>query len=152
MRWRKAHRNRKRILAQQKVKIEPRRFMRNPDVAWEEWLNKLLPTMLDEKNSLVARFLKSRDDLLPTHRVPLPRRMFVPTPIPHGYVSSVQMDEGQRRAIRRIDRTIQESIYKGDYPKSRFFIIVDELDFPCEPKPTKELIYGDKWTAFRRLT
>ena len=147
MNWRKAHRNRRRQLRARMVSIEPAYFMRNPDIGWEEWLKQMLPTMLNP-DSVMARILMRKPVPTPSHKIPMCIPKFVPKPMPHGfYPSSVEMSEGQRRAIRRIDRTIQKMIYEDlDYPSSRYFKVA-----PDPPKPIKEFIYGENWTAYRRV-
>lgn len=124
MRWRKVNRNKRRMLARRRVQIEPRYFMRNPDILWQEWLNKLLPTMLSQ-TSISARMLgRSGDDTLSCRtRMPIPR-------LPPFRGMRYDIDADPRRS----------GAYQG---QSRYFMIVDDLDDEPLNHRGSRMFWGD---------
>lgn len=180
MNWRKAHRNRARALGRKIVQIDPRYFMHNPDVTWKEWLEQLVPNVLNA-DSVFMRMLMRKPEPLATWRttLPLPRR-FEPTPMPPEFYPPTPDPARLRRysqawediwnsqnrqcakCLRPVDlkdtakfshsfKIICQECYGKFVP---VFMIVDDIDFsvpPPEPKPTKRFIYGDNWVAFRRI-
>src|SRR5712671_917000 len=80
MNWHTANKRKRRALARSRRRFivpfhQVLKQMLKPaffEVGWQEWLNKLLPTLLNE-NSVAARILMRKPEPTPTWKTQLPR-------------------------------------------------------------------------------
>ena len=161
MRWRKANRNRKRVLSRKaRIAPIPPSYFNPAHVSWREWLDKIFPNLAFpeiQNDSVIARW--RRPEPTPSHVIAseMARHPFSPRPFHEriGYLAYqmwlsqqekcaecgavIPFEQATKRShsFKIICQTCRES-------KPAFVMIVDDIDAPSPATPSIEEAIANK--------